>query len=67
MEEVTQTYGKEDDIMSDSIRILVESMYPGKKWQEKVAKMSDTQVCAIYYRRQKERGKKKNGKNNQGS
>ena len=32
------------------MRVEVTNTYPGKKWREKVRKMSDGQVTALFYR-----------------
>lgn len=34
----------------DLMRSQVKSAYPGKKWSEKVLKMSSTQIVAVYYK-----------------
>jgi hypothetical protein len=34
----------------EQMRISVEKAYPGEKWKKKVARMSDAQVIAIYYK-----------------
>lgn len=33
----------------DLMRSHVLNAYPGKKWSEKVSKMSSTQIVAVYY------------------
>lgn len=40
--------------MSQMTRSLVASAYQGKTWQQKVAKMTDAQVAAIYLRLRKQ-------------
>lgn len=50
--------------MSDDIEIkrtYVADLYPGPRWKEKVKKMSDAQVIAIYLR-EHERPHKENDK-----
>jgi hypothetical protein len=40
--------------MTDAqLREFVASLYPGKKWQRRVASMSDRQIYAIYKAKQK--------------
>lgn len=36
-------------MLIENIRAEVKDMYPGEKWKHKVARMSDSQVMAIYY------------------
>ena len=38
----------------DEMRKWVTAQYPGKVWREKVEKMSDRQVTAIYLRMKRE-------------
>ena len=42
-------------------RVELSRAYPGKKWVEKVAKMSDAQVHASLVRIRQQREQKKNG------
>lgn len=39
------------------MRQKLAAMYPGKRWQNKVANMSDSQVHAIYMRHVNKKGK----------
>lgn len=34
----------------EQMRAFVAARYPGRAWQERVKKMSDSQILAIYYR-----------------
>lgn len=36
--------------MGEQERQIVSNMYPGQGWKQKVKKMSDAQVLAIYYK-----------------
>lgn len=39
---------------TEAMREWVLAQYPGKTWREKVAKMDDRQVTAVYLRMQRE-------------
>ena len=41
---------RREDVMAsiNVIRLVVSQVYPHKKWKDKVAKMTDNQVTAIY-------------------
>ena len=40
------------------MRVEIAKVYPGKKWQDKVKKMNDGQVIAVYYKFENDKQKK---------